>query len=176
MHALQHETDLMLQAAAVCMLCHVPFKHEVSCVLRHLLPLQVYSCVWRRHLSSIDLQACRARQVQMRRVRRLEDQAATALGVSAVFAEDERLAMLPSFSECLHRALADCAQHGTVGGGRHTKLPLRVQRHGYRADAVVGLLAVPVTASAAQLRAHIQVTPGELHGALSWPSHSVCLH
>ena len=111
----------------------------------------------------------------MRHVRRLEDQTATALGVSAVFAEDERLAMLPSFSDFLHRALADCAQHGTVGGGQHPKLPLRVQRHGYRADAVVGLLAVPVTASAAQLRAHIEVPPGGPRRALSWPSHCVYL-
>ena len=103
----------------------------------------------------------------MRRVRRLEDQAATALGISAIFAEDERLAMLPSFSDFLHRALADGAQLGAIGGGRHTKLPLRVQRHGYRADAVVGLLAVPVTANAAQLRAHIEVTPGGLCRARS---------
>jgi hypothetical protein len=93
----------------------------------------------------------------MRRVRQLEDQAATALGVSAVFAEDEHLAVLPSFSDLLQQALADCAQHGRIGGGRFTKLPLRVQRHEFCADTDIGLLAVPVTASAAQLRSHIQV-------------------
>jgi hypothetical protein len=95
--------------------------------------------------------------LQMQRVRQLEDQAAIALGVSAVFAEDERLAMLPSFSEFLQRTLADCAQHGKVGGGRFSRLPLRVQRHGFRADAIVGLLAVPVTAIAMQLRSHVEV-------------------
>ena len=163
-----HESDCLLQAAALYMMARCCFSSMLYPVLRHSVPMQVLY-VRRRHLSSIDLQACRARQVQMRRVRRLEDQAATALGVSAVFAEDERLAMLPSFSDFLRRALADCTQHGAVGGGRHTKLPLRVQRHGYRADAAVGLLAVPVTASAAQLRVHIEVTPGGPCRAVSWP-------
>ncbi len=44
----------------------------------------------RRHLSDVDLLACHALAAQLQRIRRLEDQAATAAGLSAIFAEDDR--------------------------------------------------------------------------------------
>lgn len=44
----------------------------------------------RRQLSDVDLPACRALAAQLQRIRRLEDQAAAAAGLSAIFAEDDR--------------------------------------------------------------------------------------
>lgn len=93
---------------------------------------------------------------------------------SQVFAEDERLAVLPAFLDLLQRAAADGAERGRVSGGRFGRLPLRVQRYGFKADALVGLLAVPVTATASQLRSHIEVRRCLLGSDISCPASVDC--
>lgn len=87
----------------------------------------------------VDLAACRAAAAQLRRIRRLEDQAAAAAGISAIFAEDDKLAVQPSYAELLQGVLADAADGGAFGGGRFARLPLRVQRQEvFRTDSQVG--------------------------------------
>lgn len=112
----------------------------------------------------------------MQRIRQLELRAAATVGVSAVFAEDDRLAMLPSFADFLQRAVADGTTNGRVGGGRFSRLPLRVQRQDFRTDALAGLLAVPVSATAAELRSYVEVSSSGCHACGPACIHQMAVH
>ncbi len=76
--------------------------------------------------------------------------------------------MQPVYREFLQRAAAAAMHDGAFGGGRLRRLPLRVQRQeAFRTDAQAGLLAVPVSATAAQLRSHVEVLPLQILSFLS---------
>lgn len=72
--------------------------------------------------------------------------------------QDDRLAVQPQYSLFLQQAVGSSSSKAVtqVGGGVYRRLPLRVQRSGFLSDEATGTLAVPVSASIAEVRFYVQ--------------------
>lgn len=77
--------------------------------------------------------------------------------------QDDKLAVQPQYSDFLKSATDDPSGpllqgRQLLGSGSLRSLPLRVQHAGFAADATTGLVAVPVSAAADQMRAYVEVS------------------
>lgn len=112
--------------------------------------------VWIQFMHQADLVTASSRRVAAKSRRAKEDKVAHLMGVELVFADDA-LAIHPDYSVFLHRLEDGAAEHGEVGGGRFSELPVRVSEvESPSVDENMGCVTVPVREEFTSLYMFIQ--------------------